>query len=201
MGRSSVGCVRPSWPPTGRRVTGHDRGSITGAAMAAAASAEGADRIFLMGYDYHWADTVAGCFVSAPPEGRQRRRPPADARSVRAVRRSGRAHAARPAPVRDELARRQDPIGAPSIGSGEPWILRRHVDVPAGSVLSSRSATTSRSSSSMPLQTVVAQSGALSTSTHRRPWRPSLPSRTNVASLAPGSGRSATNVGCPGTRS
>jgi spore germination protein YaaH len=38
--------------------------NATGAAMAAAAAAAGADRIFLMGYDYHWAGSEPG--ASAP---------------------------------------------------------------------------------------------------------------------------------------
>jgi spore germination protein YaaH len=40
----------------------------TGAAMAGAASAAGADRIFLMGYDYHWAGSAPG--ASAPLDRR-----------------------------------------------------------------------------------------------------------------------------------
>jgi spore germination protein len=34
--------------------------NATGAAMAAAAAAAGADRVFLMGYDYHWAGSEPG---------------------------------------------------------------------------------------------------------------------------------------------
>ena len=41
---------------------------VTGAAMAAAASQAGADRIFLMGYDYHWAGSAPG--ASAPLDRR-----------------------------------------------------------------------------------------------------------------------------------
>ena len=39
-------------------------GGLRGAAMAAAANAAGADRIFLMGYDYHWPGSEPG--ASAP---------------------------------------------------------------------------------------------------------------------------------------
>ena len=43
-------------------------GGRTGAAMAAAATAAGADRIFLMGYDYHYAGSEVG--ASAPMDRR-----------------------------------------------------------------------------------------------------------------------------------
>ncbi|MET1231953.1 MAG: glycosyl hydrolase family 18 protein [Candidatus Limnocylindrales bacterium] len=42
--------------------------NVIGSEMAAAASAAGADRIFLMGYDYHWAGSAPG--ASAPLERR-----------------------------------------------------------------------------------------------------------------------------------
>ena len=46
-----------------------------GAAMAAAAAAAGADRIFLMGYDYHWAGSNAGRVVADRPARRRAARP------------------------------------------------------------------------------------------------------------------------------
>ncbi len=45
-----------------------------GAAMAAAAAAAGADRVFLMGYDYHWTGSSAGGIRPDRPARRGRRR-------------------------------------------------------------------------------------------------------------------------------
>ncbi len=52
-----------AWLPDGQ-VSVATQANQTGAAMAAAAAAAGADRIFLMGYDYHWAGSEPG--ASAP---------------------------------------------------------------------------------------------------------------------------------------
>ncbi len=52
-----------AWVPDGQ-VSVATQANELGAAMAAAAAAAGADRIFLMGYDYHWAGSEPG--ASAP---------------------------------------------------------------------------------------------------------------------------------------
>ena len=54
---SASGCPMPRSPSP-------RRAGLRGAAMAAAATAAGADRIFLMGYDYHWPGSEPG--ASAP---------------------------------------------------------------------------------------------------------------------------------------
>ncbi len=111
------------------RVTVATWGDITGAAMAAAAAREGADRVFLMGYDFHWADTVPG--ASAPIHRR-------DANGGDLVRTLDR-YELFGVPVERTLLGlplygmswpvAKKALGAPSIGSGEPWILRHHLDV------------------------------------------------------------------------
>jgi spore germination protein YaaH len=111
------------------RVTVSTTGSIRGTSMAAAAADAGADRVFLMGYDYHWADTVPG--ASAPIHRR-------DDNGGDLVRSLDRYEAAG-IPVERTLLGLPlygmswpvvDPaLGALSTGSGEPWILRRHLDV------------------------------------------------------------------------
>lgn len=97
--------------------------------MAAAAAGEGADRVFLMGYDYHWADTVPG--ASSPIHRR-------DANGGDLLRTLDR-YELFGVPVERTLLGlplygmswpvAKKTIGAPSIGSGEPWILRQHLDV------------------------------------------------------------------------
>ena len=67
--RSSVGCARHSGRSTPTRsVSVATAAGRTGAAMAAAAAQSGADRIFLMGYDYHYAGSEPG--ASAPMDRR-----------------------------------------------------------------------------------------------------------------------------------
>jgi spore germination protein YaaH len=111
------------------RVTVATWGSITGAMMAAAAASADVDRVFLMGYDYHWADTVPG--ASAPVH----RRDDNGGDLVRTLDR----YEAFGVPVERTLLGlplygmswpvAEPTIGAPSTGSGEPWILRHHLDV------------------------------------------------------------------------
>ena len=111
------------------RVTAACTGSITGATMAAAAVGGGVDRVFLMGYDYHWADTVPG--ASAPIH----RWDDNGGDLVRSLDR----YEAFGVPVERTLLGlplygmswpvAEPTIWAPSTGSGEPWILRYHRDV------------------------------------------------------------------------
>jgi spore germination protein YaaH len=111
------------------RVTATTWGSITGAAMAAAAADAGADRIFLMGYDYHWADTVPG--ASSPIRRR-------DANGGDLLQTLDR-YALFGVPVERTLLGlplygmswpvAKKTLGASGIGSGVPWILRQHLDV------------------------------------------------------------------------
>ena len=180
------------------RVTVATWGSITGAMMAEAATSEGVDRIFLMGYDYHWADTVPG--ASAPVHRR-------DENGGDLVRTLDR-YAAFGVPVERTLLGlplygmswpvAKPTIGAPSTGSGEPWILRHHLDV-----LRSRSIEPEREAVEVvefyALRTAGA-GGAPSTSIRRRRWRPSSPWPTSAASRVSASGPSATSAGCPRTR-
>ena len=72
--------------------------------MAAAAATAGADRIFLMGYDYHWAGSEPGASAPIDRLDGEAARPRLVARPLRGARRAGRADAARPAAVRDDLA-------------------------------------------------------------------------------------------------
>jgi len=111
------------------RVTAACTGSIAGATMAAAAAGAGVDRVFLMGYDYHWADTVPG--ASAPIH----RWDDNGGDLVRSLDR----YEAFGVPVERTLLGlplygmswpvAEPTIWAPSTGSGEPWILRYHRDV------------------------------------------------------------------------
>ena len=99
------GALRAAMPDG--RVSVATSAGLTGAAMAQVAAAAGADRIFLMGYDYHYAGSDVG--ASAPMDRRdgESRRPRLVARPVRVARRAGRAHDPRAAAVRDALARRR----------------------------------------------------------------------------------------------
>lgn len=65
-----VARLREAWTATvpGGSVSVATTANVSGAAMAASAAVAGADRIFLMGYDYHWAGSGAG--ASAPLDRR-----------------------------------------------------------------------------------------------------------------------------------
>ena len=78
----------------------------TGAAMAKVAADAGADRIFLMGYDYRVASLLARRLGAARPVRRRAAEPPLVARPVRDARRAGGPAAAGAAAVRAHLARR-----------------------------------------------------------------------------------------------
>ena len=117
--------------------------------MAVAAAAAGADRIFLMGYDYRTGRSEPGATRPARPLRRRDR--VASGRRSTCTRRS----ACRPDrlllglplygvdwPVAGPV------IGAPSTGEGEAWFPRAHVDLLHGPAKSCRSATRSSRSTS-----------------------------------------------------
>ena len=101
-----------------------------GAAMAAAASAGGAERVFLMGYDYRTGRSAPG--ASAPLDNREGPGEPS-------LRWSLDMYAALGVPPERTLLGLPlygvewpvagPVIGAPETGPGESWILRRHLDV------------------------------------------------------------------------
>jgi spore germination protein YaaH len=101
----------------------------TGAAMAAVAAAAGADRIFLMGYDYHTAGTDPG--ASSPID----RYDGADRDLVWSLDR----YAELGVPVERTLLGLPlygvtwpvsgPGLGAPSLGRGDSWVPRRNLDV------------------------------------------------------------------------
>jgi spore germination protein YaaH len=111
------------------RVTVATMANVAGAAMATAAAGAGADRIFLMGYDYHWAGSDPG--ASAPLDRRD-----GDERDLAwsldlyevvgvPVERTilGLPLYGMTWPVTDPE------LGAPRTGRGEAWIPRRNLDV------------------------------------------------------------------------
>jgi hypothetical protein len=114
----------------GDRVTVATSGNTLGVAMAAAAITAGADRVFLMGYDYRVAGSAPG--ATAPLHSRDGDRDLSASTSLYAV-------AGIPAdrvllglplygmswPVAGPV------IGAPQTGRGDAWIPRRHLDVMA----------------------------------------------------------------------
>jgi spore germination protein YaaH len=103
--------------------------NLTGAAMAAAAALAGADRIFMMGYDYHWAGSSPG--ASSPLDRRDGDERdlvwsldlyesvgvPVD-RTLLGLPLYGMSW-----PVAGPV------IGAPETGRGDAWFPRRNVDV------------------------------------------------------------------------
>ncbi len=110
------------------RVTVATTWGITGSANAAAAG-EGADRVFLMGYDYHWADSEPG--AEAPLHQR-------DDSGWDLVRSLDRYEALGVPAERMLLGLplygmswpvSGPEVGAPRTGNGEPWILRHNLDV------------------------------------------------------------------------
>ena len=111
------------------RVSVATTGNVTGAAMAAAAAAAGADRIFLMGYDYRVAGSAPG--ASAPLARR-------DGEEEDLVW-SLDLYEALGVPVERTLLGLPlygmswpvagPELGAPATGPGETWIPRRHLDV------------------------------------------------------------------------
>lgn len=114
--------------PAGR-VSVATSGNATGAAMAAAANQAGADRIFLMGYDYHSAGSEPG---ASAPLGRRDGSEKTLAWSLDLYAAAGvppeRTLLGLPLygmtwPVAGPV------IGAPATGQGEAWILRQHLDV------------------------------------------------------------------------
>ena len=111
------------------RVTVATGAGATGAAMAASAAAAGADRLFLMGYDYHYAGSEPG---ASAPLGRR------DG-SEKDLPWSLDLYEALGVPVERTILGLPlygvtwpvvgPELGAPSTGTGAPWILRRNKDV------------------------------------------------------------------------
>jgi hypothetical protein len=111
------------------RVSVATTGNTTGQLMAAAAARAGADRIFLMGYDYHWAGSGPG--ASSPMDRRD-----GDEKDLVW---SLDAYEALGVPVERTILGLPlygmswpvagPDIGAPETGTGEAWILRRHLPV------------------------------------------------------------------------
>ena len=79
-------------------------GGVRGAAMAAAANAAGADRIFLMGYDYHWPGSEPGASAPMDRLDGEDRDLPWSLDQLRRARSSGREDDPRPAAVRQHVA-------------------------------------------------------------------------------------------------
>jgi hypothetical protein len=104
-------------------------GNVTGQLMAAAAARAGADRIFLMGYDYHWAGSDPG--ASSPIERRD-----GDEKDLLW---SLDAYEALGVPVERTILGLPlygmtwpvagPDIGAPRTGRGDAWIPRRNLSV------------------------------------------------------------------------
>ena len=192
-----------------------------GAAMAAAAAADGADRIFLMGYDYHWAGSEPG--ASAPIDrldGEQRD-----------LVWSLDLYAALGVPVERTilglpLYGMTWPVIGPGSGrhrpdAGDSWVPRRNLGSLRGPDVRPRCSSRSRASSSSgavpgtpasPVRPERRPLGPAARRGRRRGLRRSTTTRpgvsprnspwpTNGASPAPASGRSATSAACRTTRS
>jgi hypothetical protein len=103
--------------------------NLSGSAMAVAAARAGADRIFMMGYDYHWPGSAPG--ASSPIE----RRDGTEKDLVWSLD----LYEAAGVPVERTILGLPlygmtwpvagPGIGAPETGRGEAWIPRRHLDV------------------------------------------------------------------------
>ena len=112
----------------GDRLTVATSSGPTGAAMAVAAVAAGADRVFLMGYDYRTAGSDPG---ATSPVDR--------ADGGRSLTWSLDLYAAAGVPVQQLLLGLPlygvtwpvagPVVGAPATGPGQAWILRKHVDI------------------------------------------------------------------------
>jgi spore germination protein YaaH len=110
------------------RVTVATTGTVTGAVMAAAAADAGADRVFLMGYDYHWPDSEPG--ASSPIHRHGEGLDLTESLDI---------YEAVGVPVQRTLLGLPlygmswpvagPSIGDPSTGSGTSWILDQHLDV------------------------------------------------------------------------
>jgi spore germination protein YaaH len=111
------------------RVSVSTSGNVTGAAMAVAATQAGADRIFLMGYDYRSAGSDPG--ATSPLARRDG--------SGKDLAWSLDLYAAAGVPPERTLLGLPlyglswpvagPVLGAPAIGNGEAWILRQHLEV------------------------------------------------------------------------
>jgi spore germination protein YaaH len=122
--REALVAARPS-----DRVTVATTGTVTGAVMAAAAAGAGADRIFLMGYDYHWPTSEPG--ASSPIHRR--------GDDGGDLTKSLDVYAAVGVPAERTILGLPlygmswpvagPSLGAASTGSGTSWILRQHLDV------------------------------------------------------------------------
>ena len=112
----------------GDRVTVATSAGVLGATMAAAATVAGADRVFMMGYDYRVAGSSPG--ATSPLDGRD---------GERDLVRSVELYAAAGVPPERTLLGLPlygltwpvagPVVGAPETGRGAAWILRRHLDV------------------------------------------------------------------------
>lgn len=127
-----VGALREALSAAGadRQVSVATPARATGAAMAAAAVAAGADRVFLMGYDYRVAGSDPG--ATSPLDRRDDPLKPSLRRSVATYLAAG-----VPAerlllglPLYGIAWRVAGPvIGAPAMGEGDTWILRTHAEL------------------------------------------------------------------------
>ena len=127
--------------------------NIGGATMAASAAAAGADRIFMMGYDYHWPGSAPG--ASSPLDRRD-----GDERDLLW---SLDLYDAMGVPVDRTLLGLPlygmvwpvtgPELGAPETGRGDAWFPRKNVVVPARSEDRPANAIRSRSWSSTPSNT------------------------------------------------
>lgn len=118
----------------GDRVTVATQANVGGASMASAAVTAGADRVFMMGYDYRVAGSSPG--ATSPLDRRDGERDLAWSMELYAAAGvpPGRLLLGLPLygvtwPVAGPV------VGAPETGRGEPWIPRRHLDVLADATL------------------------------------------------------------------
>ena len=112
----------------GDRVTVATQANVLGAAMAAAAVAAGADRAFMMGYDYRVAGSSPG--ATSPLEHRDGERDLAWSIELYAMTGVPPERILLGLPLYGMTWPVAGPvIGAPETGRGEAWIPRRHLDV------------------------------------------------------------------------
>ena len=169
-------------------------------------AAAGADRIFLMGYDYHYAGSDVG--ASAPMDRRDGAeqdlrlvaRPVRVGRACRSRRRSWACRSTGCAggwPARSS-APRASATGRSGSRPTTRSSLPTHRCRPSSTRSRSSSSTRSpRRSAPSPATRARPRAGRRSTSIRRGPSTPSSSSPTTAAWRAPGSGRSATNEGIP----
>jgi hypothetical protein len=112
----------------GDRVSVATGAGVLGSAMAAAAATAGADRVFLMGYDYHTAGSSPG--ASAPLDGRDSERDLAWSLDLYASLGVPAQRTLLGLPLYGVTWPVAGPvIGAPETGRGDTWIPRRNLDL------------------------------------------------------------------------